>query len=271
MIRKILRFILKHLKKPDRIPGKERFITNLNPSPIDVRDDIYAVKTTSAIPSNIDFSTDCPPVKRQGSIGSCGSHAFCTAMETLVTAQRGRDKTVPLSELFHYYVVRSAEFENTLPADNGQYLRDGAKVCLKIGVSPEKLCPYNTRNYNNKPSSFSYSFAKFFKIKSYNRCWSVDSILQQLSTKNPVVFGIQVYSDMVTNKTGEVTGNGNYLGGHAVCAVGYDNNHKNSNGTLGAVRFVNSWGSTWGDNGYGWISYNILRRDMLEAWSIAIQ
>jgi C1A family cysteine protease len=37
--------------------------------------------------------------------------------------------------------------------------------------------------------------------------------------------------------------------GHAVLIVGYDD-------TLEAFKFVNSWGTFWGNEGYAWLSYN---------------
>ena len=38
-----------------------------------------------------------------------------------------------------------------------------------------------------------------------------------------------------------------YSGGHAVSIIGYDNN---------GFIIKNSWGKEWGDNGYGWVSFN---------------
>jgi C1A family cysteine protease len=40
-------------------------------------------------------------------------------------------------------------------------------------------------------------------------------------------------------------------GGHAVAIVGYDD-------SVGAFRFINSWGALWDGNGYGWFSYNFI-------------
>lgn len=40
-------------------------------------------------------------------------------------------------------------------------------------------------------------------------------------------------------------------GGHAIALVGYDDNQ-------GAFRFINSWGSGWDGNGYGWLGYNFI-------------
>jgi len=44
-------------------------------------------------------------------------------------------------------------------------------------------------------------------------------------------------------------------GGHAILAVGYDDKHKNKNAKPGALLIRNSWGTSWGDGGYGWLPY----------------
>lgn len=43
-------------------------------------------------------------------------------------------------------------------------------------------------------------------------------------------------------------------GGHAVTIVGYDDNKITPDGH-GAFLMVNSWGTTWGDHGYWWLTY----------------
>ncbi|NJE29699.1 hypothetical protein E3E38_01335 [Thermococcus sp. 18S1] len=43
-------------------------------------------------------------------------------------------------------------------------------------------------------------------------------------------------------------------GGHAVTIVGYDDNKVTPDGH-GAFLMVNSWGTTWGDHGYWWLTY----------------
>ena len=62
--------------------------------------------------------------------------------------------------------------------------------------------------------------------------------------------------------------------GHAVAAVGYDDEMKITNlkcktETTGAFLIRNSWGTTWGDGGYGWIPYDyVLNRLALDFWSL---
>lgn len=274
MIRKILRFVLKRLSRAERRQGKLAYKLNVIPSPPDDRDTLFAVMPLLAdqLPKSVDLRKFCPPIKNQGSIGSCGSHAFTTAMETVVAANKGKDKVVPLSERFHYYIVRQPKYMNTFPKDSGQYLRDGAKVGAEVGVSPEKLCPYDWTKYNEKPGVLAYGFASWFKIKAYRRCYAVDDLKTALSQKDPVVFGLRVTKDFITKTSfdGNSVFTGAMAGGHALCAVGYDDEHKNLDGTSGAVLFANSWGSGWGNRGYGWVSYTDFQKNFIEAWAVEL-
>jgi hypothetical protein len=57
---------------------------------------------------------------------------------------------------------------------------------------------------------------------------------------------IDVEIDPATNKPAAVRG------GHGLLLVGYDYDKK-------AFKFKNSWGSTWGENGYGWFTFDYLK------------
>jgi len=51
-------------------------------------------------------------------------------------------------------------------------------------------------------------------------------------------------------------------GGHALCAVGY-----NDNSYGGCIKIKNSWGKYWGKSGYGFIPYSYIRDFLWDAWA----
>ena len=61
------------------------------------------------------------------------------------------------------------------------------------------------------------------------------------------------------------------LGGHAVVAVGYDDkmiikNSECGKETAGAFLIRNSWGTQWGDKGYGWLPYEYVLTGLAIDW-----
>ena len=62
------------------------------------------------------------------------------------------------------------------------------------------------------------------------------------------------------------------LGGHAVVAVGYDdarvieNTNPGGGKTTGAILVRNSWGTEWGDRGYGWLPDDYCLRGLARDW-----
>jgi hypothetical protein len=49
---------------------------------------------------------------------------------------------------------------------------------------------------------------------------------------------------------------------HCMMVIGYDDNRR-------AIKLFNSWGTSWGDGGYGWVSYGIWENFITEAWVAA--
>jgi fibronectin type 3 domain-containing protein len=96
--------------------------------------------------------------------------------------------------------------------------------------------------------------ARIFRCGEITQFNNLEQIKHAL-TQGPVLLAINKYESPPDNAPLEE----NYMrpdpnnthAGHAILCVGYDNEKF----ATGALKFVNSWGSDWGENGYCWIRY----------------
>jgi C1A family cysteine protease len=223
----------------------------------------------AALPSAVDLRAGCPPVYDQGQLGSCTSNAIAGALEFDRIKQQMDDVFLP-SRLFIYYNERV--IEGTVAEDAGAMLRDGIKSVAKQGAPHETLWPYVIARFSAKPSKPAYTDGAKHPALLYQR---VQQDLQQmqgcLASGFPFVFGFSVYDSFesaAVTRSGDVPmprSNEQQLGGHAMLAVGYDESSQ---------RFIvrNSWGASWGRNGYGTMPFQYLLDDNLSAdfWTISL-
>ena len=218
----------------------------------DHRDKVLApVKV--AVPTSIDLRTSgfMPPVYDQGDLGSCVANSTAAAFEYDLRKQRLTSFTP--SRLFIYYNGRV--LEGTVSTDSGLMVRDGLKVVNKQGVCSEAEWPYTDAQLTVDPTAQCYTDALKSKSTSYQSVsQNLTNIKNALASGYPVVFGFTVYesfeSDAVT-KTGVVpmpSKSESVLGGHSVCLIGYND---------ATQRFIcrNSWGTSWGQQGYFTMPY----------------
>jgi C1A family cysteine protease len=241
---------------PGPLPGYSKFHWRADrPDP---RDHIWQMQPLSAIPTSIDLRQYAQPVEDQGQLGSCTGNAIAEAIEIV---DKKNSKNLEISRLFIYYQERL--LEGTVNQDNGAYIRDGIKACYTYGAPVESLWPYDTTKFKVKPSNAAYTDAANRKVTGYQRCADFAAVKNALATGNPVVVGFLAYSSFYN-----ITSNGimpypnvnteQLLGGHAVCIVGYNDNF---GGITGNGRFIckNSWGRTWGNNGYFYMPYQVIQ------------
>lgn len=230
----------------------------------DPRDYLYKrLMTDRTIPVKVDLRVQCSPIEDQGDLGSCTANALTGNLEFL--EMKGGIPYWDVSRLFIYYNER--KIEGDIPDDSGAQLRDGIKSLVTYGYCSEKRVPYNIARFAKKPSCIAYTEASKHKISTYYSIKSMDEMNHCLADGYPFVFGFSVYesfeSDQVANtgivpmpKPGETM-----VGGHAVCAVGYDQDKK-----WFIVR--NSWGTSWGDKGYMYMPFDLVIQYANDFWSV---
>ncbi|HTX21309.1 MAG TPA: C1 family peptidase [Candidatus Aquilonibacter sp.] len=236
----------------------------------DRRDHLYAapVAMAGALPAQVDLRAQCPPVYDQGQLGSCTANAIAGAIEFDRLRQKISDFTP--SRLFIYYNERA--MEHTVDSDSGAQIRDGIKSVGQLGDCPETEWPYVISKFKTKPPRNCYSDALKYKAVLYQRVTQTPEQLKGcLASGYPFVFGFTVYESFESAqvaKTGHASlpkSGERSIGGHAVVGVGYDD-FKN----WFIVR--NSWGNSWGMNGYFTLPYAYVTSSNLadDFWTIRV-
>lgn len=214
----------------------------------DHRDKLFLVpEHTKVLPAFVDLRPQMPSVYDQGALGSCTANALAGAIQ-YDEMREGRQTQAP-SRLFIYFNERL--LEGTTNSDSGATIRDSIRSINKWGYCPESSWPYNIQAFATTPPQTCYQSAKSDVVRNYGSVPQALNVMQNvLANGYPFVGGISVYEsfenpDVVKSGMVPMPGaNESLLGGHAICFCGYAND---------GFYFRNSWGPSYGMEGYGWI------------------
>lgn len=257
-----------HLRKSKVVNGR---VFSLEKDPRDSRD--YKFGNTAFMDSHIsmqvDHSRQMSPVKDQGSLGSCVAFAVAALKEwqeqrefkiklKLAGAYLRSGWFFDVSEQWIYYMSKKID---PWPNQEGTSIRYAMKVLHKVGAPDERAWGYNDESEGDS-QSWSKSSSRWQLISSYYRIEGINELKAALS-KSPVPIGVGCFEEMPRVGSNGIipdpTSRSRSLGGHAVCAVGYDD-------AQGLIKFKNSWSVKWGQDGYGYLSYDYINKYLWDAW-----
>lgn len=241
-----------------------------------------AAPAGKGLPPSVDLRRWCPPIENQLSLNSCTANAAVALLEYF--EQRAFGKHIDASRLFLYKVTRNLLH---VTGDTGAFLRSAMGALVLFGAPPEEYWPYKVADYEEEPPSFCYAFAQNYHAVQYICLdppgMSETDLLRRIkpfvAAGFPSMFGFTVYSSIAQSaSTGDIpfpaTGE-KQRGGHAMVVVGYDdkkviqNTNPGGQRTTGAFLVRNSWGTSWGDQGYGHMPYEyVLRGLALDWWTL---
>ena len=214
-----------------------------------------------------------PPVRNQGSYGTCWSFASLGALETSYIVQ-GFGSTAPdLSELHQAWFVFKdprPSYARPLHDKSEHVLNQGGNNSMsiaflsRIGTASENELPYTQASNVSRLTAVKYpeNYSQPIKLKEAYELGAIteknrDEVKQLIMKYGAVRIGYYHSSSGIQNNSYYFTGS---AGGHAVNIVGWDDNYSLSNFKTkpkanGAWLVKNSWGTDWADNGFIWMSY----------------
>ncbi|WP_345990001.1 C1 family peptidase [Chryseobacterium sp. Chry.R1] len=203
----------------------------------------------NSLPSS--YSIPSSRVGDQGKEGSCVAWATAyAAASSLELNFKGITQSRSPEYVYNQIKVGTCE--------QGAYVTAGLNLIKDQGVCSWDEMPYTDDECSTQPNNTQKSAASNHKFTSWATVDKTDiaGVKNLLSMNLPIIIAVNVdqsFYDMGSKGWVWKSHYGKSYGGHAICVIGYDDNKK-------AFKVQNSWGSSWGSNGFFWIDYNFFAK-----------
>jgi hypothetical protein len=228
-----------------------------------------------------------PPIRNQGSLGSCASFSstyyqlsYMTAFQRNLDIRSTSDNTNKYSPKWTYNMINGGE-------NNGSSFYQNYAIMEKHGAATWAQFPYDSdfRAWCLDGAVWRNALGARTRVTQYVYEASTDAGLDQLkellTDGYVLVFGTYINSWIFKNAADDpstadddaAAGRpvaywmGGTDGAHGMTIVGYNDavwTDINANGAIdagekGAFRIANSWGTGWRESGFTWLAYDALR------------
>jgi len=225
----------------------------------------------ASLPSKVLLEDKFPPVQSQGSYGTCVAwstgYAFKTALNAIEKNWSSSDLAKPSNQTSPkdlWLVIPPDRRDKNCNGTSFSYAMDalivnGAANMADVPYNMASSCSESNSKAKRDPNN---KLANYRKIAFNEKISGSGSKIEGMDVNNfktylaqgrPILFGAALGDRFMKWKDNSVISSDYNTGsGHAMVLVGYDD----SQGTNGAFRVRNSWGTNWGDNGSIWVDYN---------------
>lgn len=221
----------------------------------ELRDVRLAPEFRGVLPGRVDLTSTLPPPGDQGPTASCTSWGATYAAASQAMRRAGLGPLLRLSPSFTY---------NSITRDPlciaGTKISVTLNMLRDVGALPFEEYVFDGGWCGRLPTDAELRRAAKYRIKGWSDLDAhvFENVKAQLSRGVPVIFDTQPNAqfhafkgDGVLDFPGVMNGGG----GHTMVAVGYDDARQ-------AFRIQNSWGRSFGEGGYAWLSYGFWSRNV---------
>jgi hypothetical protein len=226
-------------------------------------------ETARPIPNDVDLREYLPDVRNQQTLHVSSAIACVGMCDYFRTRINGNSEQG--SPLFAHIMSQRISGRN-----NPTGLRYTLKAILRFGLPREEYFPLNEELLHEEPPAFLFSYPAWTNPPLYLRLDRVgakgsdivQTVRQFLAAGFVCVCGFPVPNTIHLGPDIPFSPEfDKIVGGQAVLIVGYDDYYVGV--SRGAFLIRNSWGTEWGDFGYGWLPYQFVRRHLaVDIWTL---
>lgn len=225
------------------------------------------------LPAERDLRRPWWKVSDQRATGSCVGWAVADSVLRWHFVEAGRlPQNQRLSTRFIWMAAKETDEYNvgrpeSFIDDAGTSLKAALDIARKYGCVPEDVLPFEGRLFPGTSREF-YISAALFKIIMYIRILAIQEWKRWLVDQGPILVRVEVDKTWYEAPNGKLDVYDPFFsgdpraGGHAAAIVGYTKS--------GNYIVRNSWGETWGKQGFGFASPLYLDKAISEAYGVFI-
>lgn len=253
---------LKSTTSDSEPPELNGYVVNAHADPVDFRDRMY-------VPALVEVSTHLPmerylergvPVLDQGREGACTGFALAAVAHYLLRSRTSDPDTAQVSPHMLYHMARQ---HDEWPGErySGSSARGAMKGWHKYGVCSAEAWPARARRVDPPGLNAARTADAVLRpLGAYFRVNHRDLVAMHAALAEVGVLyatsSVQKGWDEV-KKDGVIPWREGIAGGHAFAIVAYDH---------GGFWIQNSWGTGWGREGFGFISYDDWLANATDVW-----
>lgn len=222
-------------------------------------------------PAQKDLSGFVPTPCNQGTLNSCVGWSGAYGLMTYLAAYNGDDwvdldrtdrhfsPTFVFNQVNAFRLGRSSSNSCELA---GTFLSDLFTLLRDTGCVTWQDMPYTVDDCGTQPTGGVVGQAASFRIAYFRQVETdVATLRSYLNQDIPVLVVMMIGEAFFGLGEGDVYATAEDEFAHAMLVVGYDDG-------LQAIKLMNSWGTAWGDGGFGFVSYDVLETATREAYVV---